>query len=34
MVQKKGRPSKALKGGQKRLPMALQKKIMKAKKKK
>ena len=31
---KKGRPSKALKGGQKRLPMSLQKKIMKAKKKK
>lgn len=31
---KKGRPSKTLKGGQKRLPMSLQKKIMKAKKKK
>ena len=27
---KKGRPSKALKGGQKRLPMALKKKIMKS----
>ena len=31
---KKGRPSKALKGGQKKLPTALKSKIMKAKKKK
>jgi hypothetical protein len=31
---KKGRPSKALKGGQKRLPSALKTKIMKAKKRK
>jgi len=31
---KSKKPSKALKGGQKRLPMSLQKKIMKAKKKK
>ena len=33
-VYKKGRPSKALKGGQKRLPMALKKKIMNSKRKK
>ena len=31
---KKGRPSKALNGGQKRLPPALKAKIMKSKKKK
>ena len=31
---KKGRPSKALRGGQKRLPMALKKKIMNSKRKK
>ena len=31
---KKGRPSKALKGGQKRLPKALKKKIMNSKRKK
>jgi len=31
---KKGRPSKALKGGQKKLPTSLKAKIMKAKKKK
>ena len=31
---KKGRPSKALKGGQKRLPTALKSKIMNSKKKK
>ena len=30
---KKGRPSSKLKGGQKRLPMALKKKIMNRKKK-
>jgi hypothetical protein len=30
---KKGRPSKALKGGQKRLPAALKSKIMNSKKK-
>ena len=31
---KKGRPSKALKGGQKTQPMALKKKIMNSKRKK
>ena len=31
---KRGRPSNKLKGGQKRLPMALKKKIMNSKKKK